>query len=199
MDTQIIAIYDNQRMVTRILDFDLLDEVKNENYKIFSNSFHVGIGENIDAFNDDGTKLQNSALLKMGLLKLGDDKKLDGETIVDKTEVEKFRETYDKTLDKNKLEKIIDTDTSSGAPAGVAGNEYIREKNMLEKYTDKIISKDEYNSWITEQRENEYSSTTDKLNLKLLFDTGLTSKQKSDLQSEIEKERQKIKEKYTKM
>lgn len=194
MNTQIIAIYDNQRMITRILDFDLLDEVKNKNYKIFSNSFNVGIGENIDAFNDDGTKLQNSRLLKMGLLKLGDDKKLDGETIVDKTEVEKFRETYDKTLDKNKLEKVIDTDTDIEQ-----GNEYIREKNMLEKYTDKIISKDEYNSWITEQRENEYSSTTDKLNLKLLFDTGLTSKQKSDLQSEIEKERQKIKEKYIKM
>lgn len=156
---KIIAVYDENNIITRILDIDLLDSIKNDTYKIFENSSNVSIGENVNSYDDEGNMYPNSKLFELGLLDLAEDEKLEGEEIRQLTEVEKYKTAMLKK-DISIENKTIDTDEN--------GNEYIRDtsvcckqKTMLEKYSDDLISKDEYNEYQKEQVANKYQYTTD--------------------------------------
>lgn len=56
--------------------------------------------------------------------------------------------------------KIFDYDVSVGL--GFLDGDIIRDKTMLEKYNDELVSKDEYNAYQRQRREQEYENTTDK-------------------------------------
>ena len=163
----------NDRIITRKIDYN--DYIENKEIfnvdesmsKVFPNGFNISIGESVDVYNDDGTKKKNSELMDLGLLKLGDDETLDGEEIRKLTEVEQYKIDLLKK-DINIESKTIDTDEQ--------GNEYIREKTILEKYNDELITKDEYNKYQEEQRANKYQNTTD-----LMYQTLSVRKLRGDI------------------
>ncbi len=150
-NSKIIAVYDNDKMITRVLDIDLLDSVKNENYKIYDIGYDISKDMSIDAFDDDGKVYANSILFDKGLLELPDGKKLDGENIVDKTEVDFYND--DPTSEVNIL-KTIDVSLDN--------IEYVRDKTMLEKYDDGLATKDEYNAYQKSQRNMIFENKLDK-------------------------------------
>lgn len=184
---EVIAIIENN-IITRLVDNDinLLENIKKQGlqYKIFNNALSLSIGENIEAYNEEGIKYASSILKEKGLLKLTDDETLDGETIREKTEVEKQKDNPDDKM-------TLDIDEF--------GAEYVRQKTMLEMYEESLVTKEEYNKWIGKQRENEYSKSTDEINFKLLFDDGLSNEEKEKLKQEITNKKKYIKEKHKKV
>ena len=185
---EIIVTFNDEKIITSLLHIDLLKTIKDENYKIFGSSLEICIGENIDCYDDEGNRYPNSILQEKGLLELKENEVLDGQIIREKTEIEKYNENP--SSDEN-IMKVLDID--------IQGNPYIRERTMIEKYNDALISKDKYNAWISEQRENEYSHTSDKLNLKLLFDTSLSEIEKEQLQKDIENKKSDIRKMHPKV
>lgn len=190
MKNKIIVVIDNDNIVTRVLDYSLLDTVKDQNYKIYSVGSDISKGMMLDNYTDDGKILPLSERIEKGLFEVPSGKTLDinatgGEYLRDKNELELYKD--DPTSEINIL-KTLDINATGG--------EYIRDKTMLEKYNDELITKDEYNTWAKEGRTNAYSDTTDKLNLQLMFDTGITAADKIKVEEQIQIEREKIKEQY---
>ena len=191
---KVIVSFDGEKIIDRVIDFadykaDKLDfNLDNSMIKIFPNGINISVGDNIEAFDDLGNRHDDSILYEMGLLKLKENEVFDNGEIRDKTEVELFIEN--KNTNENQ-EKTIDVTED--------GIEYIRQKTMLEKYEDKLLTKEEYNAWVVDQRQNEYALLTDKANSRLLFDSGLSEIERLELRKEIESNKLKIKEKYKKM
>ena len=185
---KIIAVFNDNKIITRTLDIDLVDTIKGQSYKIFANSLHVQKGENIGCYDDSGSRYSNSILQEKGLLVLAENEVLDGENIREKTDIEKYNDNP--SSDENII-KVIDTDEQ--------GNECLREKTMFEKYEAALVSKDDYNKWADEARQNEYSNTTDKMNARLQNDTDLSEDEKVQLQSDIDNKKIEIKQKYPKV
>ena len=111
-------------------------------------TFQAFVGVDINYIHEDGSLLSLKELIEKGYVILKENEIYDEEKneVREKTEIEKFRENPTD-------EKIIETDEQ--------GNEYIREKTILEKYNDELVTKDEYNKYQTEQRANKYQNTTD--------------------------------------
>lgn len=191
---KVIAQYSNERIIERVIDFTNYEADKSifnlddRMTKIFPNGVNISVGDNIEAFDDLGNRHDDSILYEMGLLELKENEVLDNGEIREKTEVELFRENKD--INENR-EKTIDTSKD--------GTEYIRQKTMLEKCKDKLITREKYNAWVAEQRQSEYASVTDKMNFRLLFDSGLSETEKIELRKEIEDNKLKIKEKHKKI
>ncbi len=147
---KIIAVINDDNIVSRVLDYSLLETVKDKNYKIYSSSCDISSGMHIDNYTDKGKILSLSERVEKGLFIVPEGKILDGEEIRDKTEVEFY---LDNPMSEENILKILDIDE---------GIEYLRNKTMLEKYNDKLVSKDEYNAYQRQRREQEYENTTDK-------------------------------------
>ena len=184
---KIIAVFNDNKMITRLVDIDLVDTLNTKNYKIFANSLHLQRGENIGCYDDIGSRYSNSILQEKGLLVLAENEVLDGENIREKTDIEKYNDNP--SSDEN-IVKVIGTDEN--------GNEYLREKTMFEKYEAALVSKDDYNKWADEARQDEYSNTTDKMNARLQNDTDLSQAEKVQLQSDIDNKKIEIKQKCPK-
>ncbi len=177
-------------IIKRILDDSMRSELENAKIKYIEHPMYndLEVGQSVKMYTDDGVKKPNSELIKLGLITLKDNEILDGETIREKTDVELYKDLSNN----EKIASLQTIDTSNDT-------EYLREKTPLEKYHDNLITKEEYNNWIIEQRENQYSFQTDKLNYKLLFDSGLTENEKKSITKEIEDKKAQIKLDYAKL
>ncbi len=155
MKHKIIAVLDENNIVTRVLDYSLLDTVKDQNYKIYSSMSDISRGMHIDNYTDEGKILLLSERIEKGLFEVPEGKTLDvnatgGEYLRDKNEVEKYK---DDPKSETNILKTLDTHE---------GQEYIRDKTMLEKYDEGLATKDEYNAYQKEQRNTIFESTLDK-------------------------------------
>ncbi len=188
---KIIAIYDNNRIVKRIIDESLLSTVGSQFYKIYPNGHSIGLGDNIDSFDEMGNRYSNSKLIEIGLLKLEESQTLDGEVVREKTEVEIYNELSE--LEKKQHNKTIDENDETG--------KYLREKTIEEKYTDGLATCDEYNNYIIEKRTSEYQKLDgQQIELRRMLDLSLiTESNYIEQLSEVQKQIENIKVLYEKV
>ncbi|WP_286033327.1 phage tail protein, partial [Brachyspira pilosicoli] len=96
-------------------------------------------------------------------------------------------------LDKNK--KIVEDN----------GKKYVREKSIEEKYNEGLITKEEYNAYIVNQRQNQYSQNLDGARAELLDSVlnnlasqGLLNETQMEALNSLQTTRANIKEQYPK-
>lgn len=85
------------------------------------------------------------------------------------------------------------------------GKKYVREKYIEEKYNEGLITKEEYNAYIVNQRQNQYSQNLDGARAELLEDVlnslanqGLLNTSQMEILKSLQKTRADIKEQYPK-
>lgn len=192
-----IIIYNKEtNKITRVLNVLSIDDVilkdneailDNKNIKDFSQT-------DIRAYNDDGSVKSLEQQVEEKIIVLKDNE------IIDKGIIRELNKNYEddyilmierglEKLDKNK--KIVEDN----------GKKHIIEKSIEEKYKEGLITKEEYNAYIVNQRQNQYSQNLDGARAELLDSVLnnlasqglLTDEQKANL-NELDNKRKEIKE-----
>ena len=153
----------------------------------------------IRAYNDDGSVKTLEEQLKEKIIALKDNE------IIDNGIIRELNKNYEddyiiiierglENLDKSK--KISEKN----------GKKYIIEKTIEEKYKENLITKEEYNSCIINQRQSEYSQNLDGVRAELLDSVlnncaskGLLNENQIEVLKTIEDNRAKIKTQYKKI
>ncbi|MBW5378597.1 phage tail protein [Brachyspira pilosicoli] len=153
----------------------------------------------IRAYNDDGSVKTLEEQLKEKIIALKDNE------IIDNGIIRELNKNYEddyiimierglENLDKGK--KISEKN----------GKKYIIEKTIEEKYKENLITKEEYNSCIINQRQSEYSQNLDGVRAELLDSVlnncaskGLLNENQIEVLKTIEDNRAKIKTQYKKI
>lgn len=142
-------------------------------------------------YNDDFTLKTLEQLIKIGLeKKLEDNEKIENNRRVKLTDIELYQK-FPERLDKNQILDKLET-----------GEVYIREKTLLEKYNDNIITKEEYNNAIDDIRQGIYAQRFDGKQIEAVrkFALGLITKAEYDsILLEIQEGMEDIKRQYPKM
>ncbi len=152
----------------------------------------------IRAYNDDGSVKTLEEQLKEKIIALKDNE------IIDNGIIRELNKNYEddyilmierglEKLDKNK--KIVEDN----------GKKYVREKSIEEKYNEGLITKEEYNAYIVNQRQNQYSQNLDGARAELLDSVlnnlasqGLLNETQMEALESIQTTRANIKEQYPK-
>lgn len=164
---------------------------ENKNIKDFSQT-------DIRAYNKDGSVKSLEQQLKEKIITLKDNE------IIDNGIIRELNKNYEddyilmiekglETLDKNR--KIVEEN----------GKKYIIEKSIEEKYNENLITKEEYNTYIVSQRQNQYSQNLDGARAELLdsvlntlANQGLLNVTQMEAFKSIQTTRANIKEQYPK-
>ena len=154
----------------------------------------------IRAYNDDGSVKTLEEQLKEKIIALKDNEIIDNGII---RELNKnYEDDYIVMIERG-LEKLEDTKK-------IVTNEdckkYITEKTTEEKYNEGLITKEEYNAYIVNQRQNQYSQNLDGARAELLDSVlnslasqGLLNENQIEVLKTIEDNRAKIKTQYKKI
>ena len=152
----------------------------------------------IRAYNDDGSVKTLEEQLKEKIIALKDNE------IIDNGIIRELNKNYEddyilmierglEKLDKNK--KIVEEN----------GKKHIIEKSIEEKYKEGLITKEEYNAYIVNQRQNQYSQNLDGARAELLDSVlnnlasqGLLNETQMEALKNIQTTRANIKEQYPK-
>ena len=152
----------------------------------------------IRAYNEDGSVKSLEQQLKEKIIALKDNE------IIDNGIIRELNKNYEddyilmierglEKLDKNK--KIVEDN----------GKKYVREKSIEEKYNEGLITKEEYNAYIVNQRQNQYSQNLDGARAELLDSVlnnlasqGLLNETQMEALESIQTTRANIKEQYPK-
>ena len=153
----------------------------------------------IRAYNKDGTVKSLEQQVKEKIITLKDNEIIDNGII---RELNKnYEDDYIVMIERG-LEKLEDTKKI----VEENGKKYIIEKTIEEKYKENLITKEEYNSCIINQRQSEYSQNLDGVRAELLDSVlnslasqGLLNENQIEVLKTIEDNRAKIKTQYKKI
>ncbi|WIH87493.1 phage tail protein [Brachyspira pilosicoli] len=153
----------------------------------------------IRAYNDDGSVKTLEEQLKEKIIALKDNEIIDNGIIreLNKNYEDDYIVMIERGLDNlDKGKKISEKN----------GKKYIIEKTIEEKYQENLITKEEYNSCIINQRQSEYSQNLDGVRAELLDSVlnncaskGLLNENQIEVLKTIEDNRAKIKTQYKKI
>lgn len=153
----------------------------------------------IRAYNKDGTVKSLEEQLKEKIITLKDNEIIDNGIIreLNKNYEDDYIVMIERGLDNlDKGKKISEKN----------GKKYIIEKTIEEKYKENLITKEEYNSCIINQRQSEYSQNLDGVRAELLDSVlnncaskGLLNENQIEVLKTIEDNRAKIKTQYKKI
>lgn len=153
----------------------------------------------IRAYNDDGSVKTLEEQLKEKIITLKDNEIIDNGIIreLNKNYEDDYIVMIERGLDNlDKGKKISEKN----------GKKYIIEKTIEEKYQENLITKEEYNSCIINQRQSEYSQNLDGVRAELLDSVlnslasqGLLNENQIEVLKTIEDNRAKIKTQYKKI
>lgn len=153
----------------------------------------------IRAYNDDGSVKTLEEQLKEKIIALKDNEIIDNGIIreLNKNYEDDYIVMIERGLDNlDKGKKISEKN----------GKKYIIEKTIEEKYKENLITKEEYNSCIINQRQSEYSQNLDGVRAELLDSVlnncaskGLLNENQIEVLKTIEDNRAKIKTQYKKI
>ncbi|MEI0796399.1 phage tail protein [Brachyspira pilosicoli] len=153
----------------------------------------------IRAYNDDGSVKTLEEQLKEKIITLKDNEIIDNGIIreLNKNYEDDYIVMIERGLDNlDKGKKISEKN----------GKKYIIEKTIEEKYKENLITKEEYNSCIINQRQSEYSQNLDGVRAELLDSVlnncaskGLLNENQIEVLKTIEDNRAKIKTQYKKI
>ena len=152
----------------------------------------------IRAYNDDGSVKTLEEQLKEKIIALKDNEIIDNGIIreLNKNYEDDYIVMIERGLEKLDDNKKIVEDN---------GKKYVREKSIEEKYNEGLITKEEYNVYIVNQRQNQYSQNLDGARAELLdsvlntlANQGLLNETQMEALKSIQTTRANIKEQYPK-
>lgn len=152
----------------------------------------------IRAYNDDGSVKTLEEQLKEKIIALKDNEIIDNGIIreLNKNYEDDYIVMIERGLEKLDDNKKIVEDN---------GKKYVREKSIEEKYNEGLITKEEYNAYIVNQRQNQYSQNLDGARAELLDSVlnnlasqGLLNETQMEALKKIQTTRANIKEQYPK-
>ena len=163
----------------------------NKNIKDFSQT-------DIRAYNKDGSVKSLEQQVKEKIITLKDNEIIDNGIIreLNKNYEDDYIVMIERGLEKLDDNKKIVEDN---------GKKYVREKSIEEKYNEGLITKEEYNAYIVNQRQNQYSQNLDGARAELLDSVlnnlasqGLLNETQMEALKKIQTTRANIKEQYPK-
>ena len=153
----------------------------------------------IRAYNDDGSVKTLEEQLKEKIIALKDNE------IIDNGIIRELNKNYEDDYIVM-IERGLENLDKSKKISEKNGKKYIIEKTIEEKYKEKLITKEEYNSCIINQRQSEYSQNLDGVRAELLDSVlnslasqGLLNENQIEVLKTIEDNRAKIKTQYKKI
>ncbi|MEI0595904.1 phage tail protein [Brachyspira pilosicoli] len=153
----------------------------------------------IRAYNDDGSVKTLEEQLKEKIIALKDNE------IIDNGIIRELNKNYEDDYIVM-IERGLDNLDKSKKISEKNGKKYIIEKTIEEKYQENLITKEEYNSCIINQRQSEYSQNLDGVRAELLDSVlnncaskGLLNENQIEVLKTIEDNRAKIKTQYKKI
>ena len=196
-----LIIYNKEtNKITSILNALSIDDVilkdneailDNKNIKDFSQT-------DIRAYNDDGSVKTLEEQLKEKIIALKDNEIIDNGIIreLNKNMEDDYILMIERGLEKlDKNKKIVEEN----------GKKHIIEKSIEEKYKEGLITKEEYNAYIVNQRQNQYSQNLDGARAELLDSVlnnlasqGLLNETQMEALNSLQTTRANIKEQYPK-
>ena len=152
----------------------------------------------IRAYNDDGSVKTLEEQLKEKIIALKDNE------IIDNGIIRELNKNYEDDYI-IMIERGLENLDKSKKISEKNGKKYIIEKTIEEKYKENLITKEEYNSCIINQRQSEYSQNLDGVRAELLDSVlnslasqGLLNENQIEVLKTIEDNRAKIKTQYKK-
>ena len=165
---------------------------ENKNIKDFSQT-------DIRAYNKDGSVKSLEQQLKEKIITLKDNE------IIDNGIIRELNKNYEDDYIVM-IERGLENLDKSKKISEKNGKKYIIEKTIEEKYKENLITKEEYNSCIINQRQSEYSQNLDGVRAELLDSVlnslasqGLLNENQIEVLKTIEDNRAKIKTQYKKI
>ncbi|WP_281816904.1 phage tail protein [Brachyspira pilosicoli] len=153
----------------------------------------------IRAYNDDGSVKTLEEQLKEKIIALKDNE------IIDNGIIRELNKNYEDDYI-IMIERGLENLDKSKKISEKNGKKYIIEKTIEEKYKENLITKEEYNSCIINQRQSEYSQNLDGVRAELLDSVlnslasqGLLNENQIEVLKTIEDNRAKIKTQYKKI
>ena len=153
----------------------------------------------IRAYNDDGSVKTLEEQLKEKIIALKDNE------IIDNGIIRELNKSYEDDYI-IMIERGLENLDKSKKISEKNGKKYIIEKTIEEKYKENLITKEEYNSCIINQRQSEYSQNLDGVRAELLDSVlnslasqGLLNENQIEVLKTIEDNRAKIKTQYKKI
>ncbi|ADK31204.1 hypothetical protein [Brachyspira pilosicoli] len=153
----------------------------------------------IRAYNDDGSVKTLEEQLKEKIIALKDNE------IIDNGIIRELNKNYEDDYIVM-IERGLENLDKSKKISEKNGKKYIIEKTIEEKYKENLITKEEYNSCIINQRQSEYSQNLDGVRAELLDSVlnslasqGLLNENQIEVLKTIEDNRAKIKTQYKKI
>ncbi|WIH80793.1 phage tail protein [Brachyspira pilosicoli] len=153
----------------------------------------------IRAYNDDGSVKSLEEQLKEKIITLKDNE------IIDNGIIRELNKNYEDDYIVM-IERGLENLDKSKKISEKNGKKYIIEKTIEEKYKENLITKEEYNSCIINQRQSEYSQNLDGVRAELLDSVlnncaskGLLNENQIEVLKTIEDNRAKIKTQYKKI
>lgn len=153
----------------------------------------------IRAYNDDGSVKTLEEQLKEKIITLKDNE------IIDNGIIRELNKNYEDDYI-IMIERGLENLDKSKKISEKNGKKYIIEKTIEEKYKENLITKEEYNSCIINQRQSEYSQNLDGVRAELLDSVlnslasqGLLNENQIEVLKTIEDNRAKIKTQYKKI
>ncbi|PTY39246.1 phage tail protein [Brachyspira hampsonii] len=194
---KIISVKENAENTINLLKKQGLINT-DDNYKIFDNIKDMSV-KDIRAIGDDGTVMSLEEQIKNKILVLEKDEEIRNGV---KYKLNKnYEEDFIKLVEL-RLEKI---DDRQKIVTNEDGSKYITSKTYEELFKENLITAEEYNNYIIQQRQGQYQSNLDGVRAELvdsvlnnLASQGLlTEEQKSQLES-LHTKREEIKTEYPK-
>ena len=196
-----LIIYNKEtNKITSILNALSIDDVRlKDNEAIFENKNIKDYSQtDIRAYNKDGSVKSLEQQLKEKIITLKDNEIIDNGIIreLNKNMEDDYILMIERGLEKlDKNKKIVEDN----------GKKYVREKSIEEKYNEGLITKEEYNAYIVNQRQNQYSQNLDGARAELLDSVlnnlasqGLLNETQMEALESIQTTRANIKEQYPK-
>ena len=191
----IFAIYDKYNYKCYFVEGQSINDFKLKPNEVIKEHNSNDLSQtDIRAYNDDGSVKTLEEQLKEKIIALKDNEIIDNGIIreLNKNYEEDYIVMIERGLEELEKNKKI---------AEENGKKYITEKSIEEKYNDGLITKEEYNAYIVNQRQNQYSQNLDGARAELLDSVLnnlasqglLTDEQKANL-NELNNKRKEIKE-----
>ena len=197
-----IIIYDKKtNKVINVLDvLNINDVVLKNNESVFYNSNIKDFSQkDIRAYNKDGSVKSVEQQVKEKIIVLKDNE------IIDNGIIRELNKNYEDdliVLIERGLEELEDTQK---IVTNEDGKKYITEKTIEEKYNEGLITKEEYNEYIIQQRQTQYTQNLDGARAELLDSVlnnlasqGLLNKSQLEALNNLQTVRADIKEQYPK-
>ncbi|WP_295298884.1 phage tail protein [uncultured Brachyspira sp.] len=196
----IFAIYDKNTYECYFVEGQSVNDFKLKPNEVIKEHNSEDVSQtDIRVYNKDGSVKSLEEQVKEKIIILKDNE------IIDNGIIRELNKNYEddyivmverglEELDKNK--KIVEEN----------GKKYITEKSIDEKYNESLITKEEYNNYIVNQRQNRYSQNLDGKRAELLDDVlnslaeqGLLSESQISILNSLQDTRANIKAQYKKI